>query len=607
MPVLSTILLVTFLLLFYLAVKVTLIQRGVLLFQLTGLGLLFNACLTLVELAILLVADELSILFLSHLTQVFQLLLAYCGVISTLIFCKPVSKSNLKYLKVSMALFALPMIYLARTILAGKFSMIINSVEINHIWFHQIKTEGFHAGLFSFWYFANIIILTSLNFSAYKKETNLRKKNWLLYFSIFQVCNGISLILIFLFYSQDSYVPFLTSIPLAISGIAMSWTFSNFQLFKINPVSAFHNIVENMSNLVIITDTCFSINFINKTALEYLGVEKQKLQNQPIEILKNKVDLQDILKLKERCVHLKKNDFFQEEITLTIQDQINHFQFTFSPIYNQQNQKTGYLFLGNDLTYYKSTTARLVAQTQMLEESNMELERFAYIASHDLKTPLRNVASFLNLIERKMAKYKDQELQDFIHMAQKGANQMYTLIQDVLEYSQLKKIKSKPQEVDLNGVIPKVINNLGEAIYKNNLDLSIDHLPVIKVQETHIIQVFQNLIGNGLKYNENKKPIVQVIYHDLEDLHLFEIKDNGIGIEHKYHDQIFEMFKRLHNSVAYQGSGIGLAICKKIIQDNGGKIWLTSEKGVGSSFFFSWPLSPIKDAKELQLKLVEKE
>ncbi len=605
LSILSIILLLNFVLLIFLAIKLTLIERGNLIFQLASVTMLSTACLTLLEFGIMLTGTKENIIFYSQLTQVLQLSVSYIALISTLFFCKPFSDANQKYLKAGLALFGIPFLYLSFHILSGNFSMIINSVEKNHIWYHQIKTDGFQVGLFFFWILscASIIILSFI--SAYLNETNQRKKNWFLYLSFFQFLNTGTLVIVFLLYSQNSFVPFLTSIPLTFSAILMSWTFSNFQLFKINPASAFDNIVENMSNLVIITDTNFLINFTNKTALDYLSINTKKLQNRPIDILRKNIDISDITRLKEQCAHLGRHDFFQEELLLTIEGQSHHFQFNFSPIYNQQNRKTGYLLLGNDLTYYKSSTAQLEEQTQMLEESNMELERFAYIASHDLKTPLRNVVSFLNLIERKMEKYQDKELQDFIGMARQGADQMYTLIQDVLEYSQLKKINSEPQKINLNHVMQKVINNLGEALYKNNLDISIDHLPVIKVQEAHIIQVFQNLIENGLKYNENKNPRVQVIYHNLEDQHLFEIKDNGIGIDLKYQNQIFEMFKRLHNSTEYSGSGIGLAICKKIIQANDGRIWLASEEGKGSSFFFSWPISESSMPKKVQQQFVE--
>ena len=225
-----------------------------------------------------------------------------------------------------------------------------------------------------------------------------------------------------------------------------------------------------------------------------------------------------------------------------------------------------------------------------LEESNNELERFAYIASHDLKTPLRNIISFLSLIERRLKKYSDETIHEYFQYAKSNAKQMHYLIQDVLEFSKIESGTETPKEsVDLNESLVLVSQNLQESMVRKQAAIYAQPLPVIQGNSVHIIQLFQNLIGNGIKYNQSKNPTVSIDYHKKEAVHLFSIKDNGIGIESEYHNKVFEMFKRLHNNETYQGTGIGLSICKKIVDRMEGEIWVESEMGEGTTFHFTIP------------------
>lgn len=232
----------------------------------------------------------------------------------------------------------------------------------------------------------------------------------------------------------------------------------------------------------------------------------------------------------------------------------------------------------------------LIESNKRLEQSNTELERFAYIASHDLKSPLRNIISFLNLIERRLKGIGDNDLREYIRFATDNARQMHSLIQDVLEFSKIDSEKKIEKEnVDLNDSIVLVVQNLQDAMQKRNAIVTSMGLPIIESNSVHVIQLFQNLISNGIKYNENTVPQVFIRYRKDEDQHMFAISDNGIGIPQEYHEQIFQMFKRLHTKDKYKGTGIGLAICTKIINHLGGKIWLESLPGKGSTFYFTIP------------------
>lgn len=245
------------------------------------------------------------------------------------------------------------------------------------------------------------------------------------------------------------------------------------------------------------------------------------------------------------------------------------------------------------------SNSELVNTNVQLEQSNLELERFAYIASHDLKSPLRNIISFLNLIQRKLDKTIDRDVPEYLDFAINNAKQMHALIQDVLEYSKIDTYSSNAtnEPVNLNHVLLLVTQNLNTIINQKDATIEYDDLPLIKTNPVFMLQLFQNLISNGIKYNESKPPIITITYEERRLEHFFTISDNGIGIAPEYHQDIFEMFKRLHSVQDYKGTGIGLAICKKIIKQLGGTIRLESEETKGTIFYFTIPISPTEPQK----------
>lgn len=233
--------------------------------------------------------------------------------------------------------------------------------------------------------------------------------------------------------------------------------------------------------------------------------------------------------------------------------------------------------------------AKVEEQNIQLKVQNDELERFAYIASHDLKTPLRNVVSFLNLIERKLPDDSSKDLKEYIDFAVKNSKQMYETVQGVLDYSKLNNKKPPLHEVDLNKVLNDAVSNLNHQINKHNAIIRYPSLPTINSNRTYLLSVFQNIIENGIKYNDNTTPIIE-ISHIKNNGHLQIIfEDNGIGIEQEYKNQVFEMFKRLPMDNQPPGTGIGLAICKKVMQILGGEIKIESFPGKGSSFIIKIP------------------
>jgi PAS domain S-box-containing protein len=224
-----------------------------------------------------------------------------------------------------------------------------------------------------------------------------------------------------------------------------------------------------------------------------------------------------------------------------------------------------------------------------LARSNRDLEQFAYVASHDLQEPLRIVTSYVQLLQRRYQDRLDQDAGEFINYAVDGARRMHDLINDLLDYSRIGK-RSKPLEpIDCNAALDRAVRNLEKTIKDNNAVVTHDPLPIVMADEQQFIQMFQNLIGNAVKFHGPEQPRVHVSAEKRETDWLFAVRDNGIGIAPEFRERIFVIFQRLHGRDKYPGTGIGLAICKKIVEHHGGHIWFDSEPGKGTQFYFTIP------------------
>jgi signal transduction histidine kinase len=241
-----------------------------------------------------------------------------------------------------------------------------------------------------------------------------------------------------------------------------------------------------------------------------------------------------------------------------------------------------------------------------LEKSNKELTDFASIASHDLKAPIRGILSFIQLLERRSKpKFDDTDL-EYFNFIKNNAHHSAQLIEDILNYSKIDKDLGDPKEVDLNKSIFMAEMNLKSIIDDADAEVTYDNMPYIKGHSALIVQLFQNLIANGLKYNKAAKPTVHVGVSMADEADVvFSIKDNGIGIAPENHEKIFSMFRRLHTQDEYEGTGIGLAFCTRIVNTYGGQIWLDSAEGQGTTFFFTLPKAfPYVEKRVTTLKAV---
>jgi light-regulated signal transduction histidine kinase (bacteriophytochrome) len=217
------------------------------------------------------------------------------------------------------------------------------------------------------------------------------------------------------------------------------------------------------------------------------------------------------------------------------------------------------------------------------------LEQFAYVASHDLQEPLRAVTGYLSMLERRLGPKLDDEGRHQIEGAVQGASRMHSLITDLLALSRVGTRGQTFRPTNLNTILDQVLSGLSASIGETGAEIASDPLPTLRVDSNQMVQLFQNLIGNAIKFRGEAAPEIHIGAVEREDHWAFSVRDNGIGIEPQYFERIFMIFQRLHTRRLYPGTGIGLAVCKKIVERHGGTIWLESQPGQGSIFRFTIP------------------
>jgi signal transduction histidine kinase len=233
---------------------------------------------------------------------------------------------------------------------------------------------------------------------------------------------------------------------------------------------------------------------------------------------------------------------------------------------------------------------KLKQSTEELQRSNHELEQFAYVSSHDLQEPLRTITSYADLLVLRQKDKLDQDARQYLDYMQEGALHAQELIQGLLGYASITKRDYPFEPADFEAIVKNALSHLKVAVQERGAEVTHDPLPTLNVNTMQISQLFQNLISNGIKYCK-EKPKVHISASPKEGKWIFSVRDNGIGIDPQFQKRVFMIFKRLHAKHEYPGTGIGLAVCKKIVEQHGGEIWLESKPGQGSTFYFSLPLS----------------
>ena len=237
----------------------------------------------------------------------------------------------------------------------------------------------------------------------------------------------------------------------------------------------------------------------------------------------------------------------------------------------------------------KTSEQELAVANQVLEESNLELKQFAYIASHDLQSPLRSITGFVQLLQQEYESELDEQAQEWIRRTVLAVARMQTLIRDLLSYSRVDARSGPLTLIPFLDIVNDALTLLDSSIHDSNGQVTCGKLPIVMGDRSQLVQLMQNLISNGFAYRSDKPPHIDISAKRSGKGWIFSVRDNGIGIDPKHYEQIFEIFKRLHNQKEHPGTGIGLAVCRRVVNRHGGKIWVESEPGHGSTFHFTIP------------------
>ena len=263
---------------------------------------------------------------------------------------------------------------------------------------------------------------------------------------------------------------------------------------------------------------------------------------------------------------------------------------TISPIMDDSGIITQASIIARDITFKKQVEEELRRYAEELAMSNEELYVFSYAASHDLQEPLRSIQQFIETLVRKYKRKLGPEMEEQITSANDGVTRMHRLITDFLMYSRVGTERAPREEIDCNIVLKNAISNLDAAIRESKASIKQFTLPKLYANEIQLTQLFQNLIANAIKYQGESTPAIEIFAEKKDNKWQFGVKDNGIGIEQWFSERIFIVFQKLHDHKKYPGSGIGLALCKRVVEKHGGKIWFESEVGKGTTFFFTFPV-----------------
>ncbi len=334
----------------------------------------------------------------------------------------------------------------------------------------------------------------------------------------------------------------------------------------------------------------------NERYCSIVGYSQEELAERTFQEATHPSDLEANLECLRRMLAGDVQSFSLEKRYLRRDGSITWVQLTGSLVRSDSGTPMHFIAIVEDIDKRKQVEAQLAQQAvelkrraEDLARSNAELEQFAYVASHDLREPLRMVASYTQLLARRYQGKLDADADEFIHYAVDGATRMQRLIDDLLAYSRVGTRNQACEPTDCEAVLAQALVNLSMAIEETGAIITHDPLPTLQADGTQLVQLFQNLIGNAIKFHGSRRPCVHVSARRCDREWIFSVRDNGIGIDPQYSERIFVIFQRLHRRDEYPGNGIGLAICKKIVQCHDGRIWLESTPGQGATFFFALP------------------
>lgn len=361
-------------------------------------------------------------------------------------------------------------------------------------------------------------------------------------------------------------------------------------------------LVENSPSAIFIKDVGGRYQLVNSHFERLLEKPRAQILGKKAPALYKKDLISTVIESDRRVIETK--DVVVTEMKTEVDGQPRTYLNTKFPLFDQKGEVESIGGIWTDITEQKTLSETLNTKNVDLERSNRELEQFAYVASHDLQEPLRMVSSYMQLLESRYKDKLDKDASEFIGYAVDGAQRMQRLIQDLLAFSRIGTRGKAAEPVESQEALDEALQNLKMRIEETKAEIFSEALPRVLADKNQLAQVFQNLLGNAIKFSGDKPPKINISVSQSLGFAEFHVKDNGIGFDPKHADRIFVLFQRLNNREQYEGTGIGLAICKKIVERHGGQIWVESQMGKGSSFHFTFPLAT-EEMPKLEEKQVE--
>jgi PAS domain S-box-containing protein len=354
-------------------------------------------------------------------------------------------------------------------------------------------------------------------------------------------------------------------------------------------------IVESSDDAIISKDLNGIITSWNRGAERIFGYEVAEAIGNPITIIATPARRNEMPAILERIKRGEQISHYETVRRRKNGEDIN-ISLTVSPIRNESGVIVGASKIARDITERKLAEEAILRQSERLTRANADLQQFAYVTSHDLQEPLRTIQACTELFMKKSGEKLEPNERELLELVINAAKRMTGLIADLLTYSRSHDEERPFALIQTADVVEWAVNNLDLAIRSTHAEVKCEreNLPVVRGNHIALVQVFQNLISNAIKYRSGEPPRIRIEAEKRDGMWLFSVRDNGIGIAPAYHKRVFLLFQRLHTSQEYPGTGIGLAVCRKIVQSHGGEIWVESEAGHGSSFKFTIPAEEAK-------------
>jgi PAS domain S-box-containing protein len=353
----------------------------------------------------------------------------------------------------------------------------------------------------------------------------------------------------------------------------------------------YRELIENANDLVFTTDFSGKFTSLNRAVEETTGFSRDELVGSDLSVI---VPPQHVARVREMMRRkIETHERTRYEIEIVAKDGRHVPVEVHSRLVYENGEPVAIQGIARDISDRKLAEKKLESTVAELERSNQELQQFAGVASHDMHAPIRRIVEFAGLIQARKSGLLDDEGLEWIGHIVTCARQMQQLIDDLLAHSRVGASSKPAKSVECDLVVRNVINNLADAVEESDAELRIGQLPIVMADRVELVQLFQNLIANAIKYRGSLQPIVEVSAERVDNSWQFRVKDNGIGIAAEHHEDIFEAFRRLHSEDEYSGTGIGLATCKKVVERLGGRIWVESTIDQGASFFFTLPISGV--------------